>query len=94
MTMEGCRGGDLVAPMSLRYLSIQPANPTLFASRAASREGRMDAMRGQRGHLQQEAQFQERPYERQDPVDGLWFHREQGPLRPLRAPPLPCDAMV
>lgn len=52
----------------------------------------MDAIRG---HWQQEAQFQEQPTalsERQDPVDGLWFHREQGPLRPLRAPP-PSPAM-
>lgn len=56
----------------------------------------MDAIRG---HWQQEAQFQEQPTalsERQDPVDGLWFHREQGPLRPLRAPPPPlrCDGLA
>lgn len=58
MTMDGCRGGDLVAPMSSRYLSHQPKTRCPSSVMAAEREGRMDAIRG---HWQQEAQFQEQP---------------------------------
>lgn len=98
MTMEGCRGGDLVAPMSLRYLSIQPDALCLFAPPVSSpprREGRMDAMRG---HWQQKAQFQERPYERQGPVDGVGdsgsIANSERPFAASAGTPLPCDAMA